>query len=200
MSRTRIHGLRRPAVHVHLPCHRLSPRTAPSRASWPRSVASVHDVSDRFPWLGSTHARRPRCMSCPNPRTGVGGAVWPRSVPPEWPSQSTIRGSPLSAVYSRGSRASLHLIYLTPSSPFILPSRIGGAVWPRFVPPEWPSQSTIRGSPLSAVYSRGSRDSLHLIYLTPSSPFIFPKPSYLQLEPHQTYNTTYAYAMHLIEL
>ncbi|KAF2553703.1 hypothetical protein F2Q68_00034875 [Brassica cretica] len=113
----------------------------------PRSVASEHGVLDRFPRLGSTRARRPRRMSHPNSLTGVSRAVWPRSVPSKWPSRSTIRGSPLSAVYARGSPASLHLVYLTPSSPFILL-----------------------------------------------------KPSYLQLEPHETYNTTYAYAMHLIGL
>ncbi|KAF2611212.1 hypothetical protein F2Q70_00010256 [Brassica cretica] len=51
------------------------------------------------------------------------------------------------------------------------------ASWPRFVPSGWVSQIKICGSPLSAIYARGRPAPLYLIYSTPSSPLILPKPS-----------------------
>ncbi|KAF3537044.1 hypothetical protein F2Q69_00018820 [Brassica cretica] len=120
---------------------------ASTRAAWPRSVRSEHDVSDSNPWPASTRAIVRAPCHRPSPRTGVG--------------------------------------------------RVGR---PRFAHSEWPSRPTIRGSLLSAVHARGRPLSLHLVHFTPSYLLLLHKPSYLQLEPHQTYNTTYAYAMHLIGL
>ncbi|KAL0682268.1 hypothetical protein Bca4012_049115 [Brassica carinata] len=139
---------------------------ASTRAAWPRSVHSKHDVLDSNP-----RPARPAPSSA-----SLVIAIY--------------RGHLEAALHGRGPCLQ-NVVSRIEIRGLARPALCGRAAWPltvpqtgsgrtkrsRFVPFGWVSWIKIRGSPSSAVHAHSRPALLHLFYSTPSCPLIFPKPS-----------------------